>query len=123
MVRHNRRRRQERRYDHDQYSPHLSLRSMDLYSHLPIVLPSANLAPTKLPAWLPSRIGLMRMLTAAPGVKVVLRQPLRESEFGLPPSTLHSSLAPAGFCRSTWIQMCGFVHWNSLTVPVSSTVF
>ena len=51
----------------------------------------------------------------------VVTQPDRESELGLPPSKLHSSFAPV-LSTFTWIQMCGFVHCSSLTVPVTSVV-
>ena len=42
----------------------------------------------------PSFIGFTLMLTLLPGANVEGRQPLRESEFGLPPSMLHSSCLP-----------------------------
>src|SRR5687767_3598397 len=95
---------------------------LESYSQRPIVLPSANLAPTKPPAGVPSFIGFSRTVTTSPGLKVVLRQPRRDSEFGLPPSRLHSVLVPLS-STTTWIQMCGLVHCNSLIVPCSSSVF
>ena len=60
-----------------------------------MVLPSAaNFAPMKEPAAVPSFIGLNRTVTTSPGLNVVLRQPWRDSEFGLPPSRLHSVFLP-----------------------------
>src|SRR5258705_7056113 len=65
------------------------------HSQRPIVLPvSLNFAPMKLPPGLPSFIGLTRTVTASPNLNVVARQPFRESEFGLPPSMLHSVFWP-----------------------------
>src|SRR6185503_18941088 len=72
------------------------------HSHLPKVLPSANFAPTKFPACVPSRIGLTRMVTAVPGSNVDFRHPFRDNELGLPPSTLHSSLPPGLPALSTF---------------------
>src|SRR5258706_2956922 len=65
------------------------------YSQRPIVLPeSLNFAPMKLPPGLPSFIGLTRTATASPNLNVVARQPFLDSEFGLPPSMLHSVFWP-----------------------------
>src|SRR5262245_28131211 len=79
-------------------------RSAAAYCQRPIVLPSANFAAMNCPPGVPSFIGLTLTVTRSPGLKVVLRHPLRDSEFGLPPSMLHSFLTPLS-STTTWIQI------------------
>src|SRR5688572_31507118 len=90
------------------------------YSQRPTVLPSWNLAPMNPPAGPPLSIGLSRMVTVAPGGNVDGRIPCRPRLFGLPHSTLHSIFWPFSSSTITWIQLCGFLNWNSLIVPVIS---
>src|SRR5262245_27097558 len=83
------------------------------HSQRPMVFPvSVHFAPMKLPAALPSFIGLRRPVTASPALNVVARQPFRDSELGLPPSRLHSVFWPL-VSTTTWIQICGLVHCTS----------
>ncbi len=39
------------------------------------------------------------------------------------PSIAHVSTPPDGLGTSIQVNVCGLVHWNSLMVPVSVTIF
>src|SRR5689334_2055432 len=49
-------------------------------------------------------------------------QPWRDWPLGLPPSIDHSTSLPEASLTISWTQLCGLVHWNSLTVPSRVTV-
>src|SRR5688572_5451132 len=47
--------------------------------------------------------------------------PRRSSVFGVPPSTIHTSVPPPSFGTSTWIQACGFTSSTLTILPLSNT--
>src|SRR6201985_2805237 len=60
----------------------------------------------------------------SPGFSDVRFQPARDRPLGLPPSIEYSTSLPvAGSFTTSWIQLCGLVHWKSFTVPSSVTFF
>src|SRR5678816_724101 len=98
MMGQRRRGRQQHAERNNQTDSHLDLLVTICYcavSQRPRVFPSANFAAMNWPAWVPSRIGLKRMVTCAPGSNVPFFHPCRDNVLGLPPSKLHSSLVPA----------------------------
>ena len=67
----------------------------------------------------PSRIGLPVIVIAVPAAKSLLRIPARVSVLGPSASKPHVVTVPSSFFTSTSSHECGFVYWNSLTVPVT----
>src|SRR5882757_7442667 len=61
-------------------------------------------------------------VTQSPACKLRGFQPWRDKPTGLSISIPHSTAGALAFAASgtsNWIQQCGLIHWNSLTVPVS----
>ncbi len=81
-----------------------------------ITLPSGRVTRMKLPPWPPFFTGWMVTLTLSPRCRVFFDQPRRSRKLGLMPSTPHCS-APLAAGTSSQIQLCGLVHWKSVTVP------
>src|SRR4029453_13079434 len=86
----------------------------------PTTLPSARLTRVRRPVWLPSFAGLKSTVIVSPILRVVLDQPARTNWPGVRPSISHFTLAPFPSSTDRKIHTWGFVHFHSVTVPVST---
>ena len=55
--------------------------------------------------------------------RVYFVTPTRMSEFGLPPSTIHSTISPFGFFTSMWNHEWGLIISHLTSVPLSTSGF
>ena len=65
----------------------------------------------------------VRVVISVPGAKSLRRMPARVSVLGPSASNPHVVTVPLSSLTSTRSHECGFVYWNSLTVPVTVTSF
>jgi hypothetical protein len=89
----------------------------------PSCLPSGSVMCRNWPPGYPSRKGWISTFTVIPGMRVLGTQPCRAKPDGAPSSTDHWTGLPSLSATIRWIQLCGLVHWNSLTVPSTVIVF
>ena len=60
-------------------------------------------------------------MISVPGVRQSRRKPRRRRTFGVPPSTIHTSVVPSSLVCSRWIHVCGFTH-SSFTIGPASLI-
>src|SRR6185436_5400888 len=85
------------------------------------MVPSASVTRVVRPVRLPSLAGLKSTVIVSPTLKMVLDQPARLNTPGGRPSISHATLPPLPSSTDRKIHTCGFVHFHSVTVPLSTT--